>query len=175
MNTPRGTLPPIGHSPENISQKILVSPRKPSEKKSTIVIASPSTPRRLDSIICSIGLTVFKDPVITKHGYTYERENIMKNLETSNKCPISRNIVLVSDLVTNNALRRYIEYLKKNGFLNENGELIKEMFPVYAPIIDLSLCKSDKMVSVSRPSSALTKVSPRLTLPPIHPFPNQLC
>jgi hypothetical protein len=50
------------------------------------------------------------DPVVTKHGYTYERSNIMRHIETYNNDPLSGLPLTVDDLVPNYSLRDTIEY-----------------------------------------------------------------
>ena len=52
------------------------------------------------------------DPVVTKHGYSYERTNIVRHIETYHNDPLSGLPLTVADLVTNHSLRDAIDYYR---------------------------------------------------------------
>jgi hypothetical protein len=54
------------------------------------------------------------DPVVTKHGFTYERTNIVRHIKTYNNDPLSGLHLSVDDLVDNHSLREFIEYYRRH-------------------------------------------------------------
>jgi hypothetical protein len=70
--------------------------------------AQPVPPRHL---CCHImPHEMMTDPVVTKYGYTYERTNIVRHIETYNNDPLSGLPLAVDDLVTNYSTRDAVEY-----------------------------------------------------------------
>ncbi|XP_076956629.1 E3 ubiquitin-protein ligase CHIP-like isoform X2 [Bidens hawaiensis] len=71
-----------------------------------------------DYLCCKITLDIFRDPVITPSGLTYERAIILDHLEKVGKFdPITRESLHPSQLVPNLAIKEAVEaYLEKHGW-----------------------------------------------------------
>ncbi|XP_076914267.1 E3 ubiquitin-protein ligase CHIP-like [Bidens hawaiensis] len=71
-----------------------------------------------DYLCCKITLDIFRDPVITPSGLTYERAIILDHLEKVGKFdPITREDLHPSQLVPNLAIKEAVEaYLEKHGW-----------------------------------------------------------
>ncbi|KAL6214260.1 hypothetical protein ACLB2K_013698 [Fragaria x ananassa] len=71
-----------------------------------------------DYLCCKITLDIFRDPVITPSGVTYERSVILNHLEKVGKFdPITREPVDPSQLIPNFAIKEAVEaYLKEHGW-----------------------------------------------------------
>jgi len=61
------------------------------------------------SFYCPIGYDIMKDPVICADGQTYERSNILKWLEKSDRSPKTNQALSHKDMAPNYALRSAIE------------------------------------------------------------------
>ncbi|KAF5204442.1 U-box domain-containing protein [Thalictrum thalictroides] len=61
--------------------------------------------------LCPISLEICKDPVTLSTGITYDRENIEKWLYTikKNTCPITKQVLIDTELTPNHTLRRLIQ------------------------------------------------------------------
>lgn len=79
---------------------------------------------------CPISLEIMVEPVITKQGYTFEKNAILNWLRDHRTCPISREVIFATDLVPNKALQNIIENLRKNGRLPEKTEPIALLPPI---------------------------------------------
>lgn len=62
-----------------------------------------------ENFYCPITLNIMKDPVIGPDGQTYERSAIEQWLRTSNKSPITKQIMSSNQLIPNISLRNTIE------------------------------------------------------------------
>lgn len=71
-----------------------------------------------DYLCCKITLDIFRDPVITPSGLTYERAVILDHLEKVGKFdPITRETLHSSQLVPNLAIKEAVEaFLEKHGW-----------------------------------------------------------
>jgi len=69
-----------------------------------------------DYLIDNITFSVMHDPVVTKHGHSYERSTILDHLRRSPTDPLTREPLRMEDLRPNLALRAASE-----KFLEENG------------------------------------------------------
>ncbi|KAL8213961.1 hypothetical protein R6Q57_003410 [Mikania cordata] len=71
-----------------------------------------------DYLCCKITLDIFRDPVITPSGLTYERAVILDHLEKVGKFdPITRESLLPSQLIPNLAIKEAVgAYLEKHGW-----------------------------------------------------------
>jgi hypothetical protein len=59
-----------------------------------------------DEFCCPITNTIMNDPVVSKFGHSYERSAIIEWLGShSHTCPMTRNKLNLSDLITNHKLR----------------------------------------------------------------------
>ena len=67
--------------------------------------------------ICPITQEVMREPVIDSEGNTYEKSAILEWLKTSNKSPVTRNVISASQLVPNRAL--IDSYSTNNNLLND--------------------------------------------------------
>ncbi len=73
-----------------------------------------------DNFYCPITYGIMIDPVIGPDGQTYERSAIESWLESSNKSPLTKQTMYVSDLVPNIALRNTIQqYLQLNPSMSQ--------------------------------------------------------
>ena len=61
-----------------------------------------------EEFICPITNEIMKNPLMSIHGFNFEREAIFEWLQTHSTCPLSRRELNVSKLVTNCALRERI-------------------------------------------------------------------
>lgn len=77
-----------------------------------------------DTFYCPITYCIMSDPVIGIDGHTYEKSAIELWLSTSNKSPLTKQLMTVRDLVPNIALRNTIE-----SFLMLNPKLINSIKP----------------------------------------------
>lgn len=61
--------------------------------------------------LCPISLEIMKDPVTLSTGITYDRESIEKWLfsKNNNTCPVTKQVVMDSELIPNITLRRFIQ------------------------------------------------------------------
>ncbi|KAK9944665.1 hypothetical protein M0R45_010225 [Rubus argutus] len=71
-----------------------------------------------DYLCCRITLDIFRDPVITPSGVTYERSVILNHLEKVGEFdPITREPVEPSQLIPNFAIKEAVQaYLQENGW-----------------------------------------------------------
>ncbi|NGX31385.1 MAG: hypothetical protein K940chlam8_00753, partial [Chlamydiae bacterium] len=87
-------------------------------------------PSELEDFTCPITLEIFKDPVIDRHGHTFERSAIESHLKTRNVCPLSNEPITREELTPNRILRQKIETVKSQDpvptfslFREENPKL----------------------------------------------------
>ena len=59
---------------------------------------------------CGISGALFKDPVITPQGYTFEKNTIVNWLNTSEICPYTKSTLKNSDLTDNINLRNSVRF-----------------------------------------------------------------
>ncbi|XP_024975276.1 E3 ubiquitin-protein ligase CHIP [Cynara cardunculus var. scolymus] len=81
--------------------------------------AETDTPREVpDHLCCKITLDIFRDPVITPSGLTYERSVILDHLEKVGAFdPVTRESLYPWQLVPNLAIKEAVEaYLEKHGW-----------------------------------------------------------
>ena len=86
-----------------------------------IVHPQPSKP--LPSFICPITDDIMTDPVVDKHGHSFERNAILEWLKTKSTCPMSQELLTPDDLVPNRALKETIESYQSQAIprgANEN-------------------------------------------------------
>ncbi|KAL0369446.1 UNVERIFIED_CONTAM: E3 ubiquitin-protein ligase CHIP [Sesamum angustifolium] len=71
-----------------------------------------------DYLCCKITLDIFRDPVITPSGFTYERAVILDHLQKVGRFdPITRESLYPSQLVPNLAIKEAVSaYLEKHGW-----------------------------------------------------------
>lgn len=72
-------------------------------------------------LMCPLTKRIFHDPVLTKHGKTYEREAILQHLEVSKYDPFSFQELTEDDLMDNIAVKNMAAQM--NSQLHEFGEL----------------------------------------------------
>ncbi|XP_071720663.1 E3 ubiquitin-protein ligase CHIP-like [Rutidosis leptorrhynchoides] len=81
--------------------------------------AEDDTPTEVpDYLCCKITLDIFRDPVITPSGLTYERAIILNHLDKVGKFdPTTRETLLPSQLIPNLAIKDAVEaFLEKHGW-----------------------------------------------------------
>lgn len=64
---------------------------------------------------CPLTKQIYKKPVVTKYGHTYEKEMIVKHLKTKNVDPLTNQRLTINDLFPNRSLEDLINlYLSKH-------------------------------------------------------------
>jgi len=102
-----------------------------------------------EGFLCPISFQIMNDPVIDNEGNSYERESIIKWLETHNTSPITRNPLFISHLKPNRALKDIItSYLQNNNLLSNAPPLIVEE-DIPPPIINTNIEKKPIKISVN--------------------------
>nr|GEW31531.1 E3 ubiquitin-protein ligase CHIP-like [Tanacetum cinerariifolium] len=93
-----------------------------------------------DYLCCKITLDIFRDPVITPSGLTYERAVILDHLEKVGKFdPITRETLLPSQLIPNLAIKEAVEaYLEKHVELRKL--LLKFTWGTYCDMLFMDFC-----------------------------------
>lgn len=90
------------------------------EVRRTFAAADPAQLGRRevpDYLIDNITFAVMYDPVITKHGHSYERSTIEAHLRKSQTDPLTRDPLTIHDLRPNLALRQAAaEFIHENGW-----------------------------------------------------------
>jgi hypothetical protein len=67
-----------------------------------------------DEFICPLTLELMRDPVMSRYGNSYERSAILKWVALGNcHCPLTRQPLHLSDIVTNHYLRGKIRHFQK--------------------------------------------------------------
>ncbi|XP_054780821.1 E3 ubiquitin-protein ligase CHIP-like [Prosopis cineraria] len=81
-------------------------------------VAEPDTPSDIPTYLCCpINRHIFRDPVITPSGHTYERKAILQHLQTSILDPITARPLRATELVPNLAIKEQVQaFLDKNGW-----------------------------------------------------------
>jgi hypothetical protein len=75
----------------------------------------------LNEFRCPLTLEIMEDPVMTRLGHSYERNALFLWLQKNQVCPLTRNPLKLSDIITNKALKGKIqEWKKKNGLTIED-------------------------------------------------------
>lgn len=70
-----------------------------------------------DYFLDNITFTIMTDPVVTKHGQSYDRSTILEHLRRSKTDPLTREAMTEDDLRPNLALKEACtEFLDKNGW-----------------------------------------------------------
>jgi hypothetical protein len=71
-----------------------------------------------EHLICPITLKIFKDPVISKSGITYEKRAIIKWLKNNKTDPLSRESLTIEDLRPNLVIKNMINMIPKKDYYN---------------------------------------------------------
>ena len=74
-------------------------------------------------LYCPISGQIFKDPVVTEDGHTFEREAIKTWLEGNNRNPLTNNEMKNKTLIANWSIKSAVE-----RFLQEHPELADEQY-----------------------------------------------
>jgi U-box domain len=73
--------------------------------------------------ICPLTLDIMKDPLISRHGQSYERRAIMEWIHQGNStCPMTRQPLRLSGLITNHSLKAQIQQWKKENNYNSSSK-----------------------------------------------------
>ena len=97
-----------------------------------------------DSWNCPISMTLMRDPVIGPDGVTYERRAIEDWLKTSNRSPVTREVMPSTSLIPNRALKDTIwEALGGTGLLDSSVPLSTSVSPAKPEGLDLN-CSWEK-------------------------------
>ncbi|KAL5763661.1 hypothetical protein ACOSQ2_016255 [Xanthoceras sorbifolium] len=83
--------------------------------------------------LCPISLQLMRDPVTVSTGITYDRESIERWLFSckNNTCPVTKQVLLETDLTPNHTLRRLIQ-----AWCTLNASLGIERIPTPKPPVD---------------------------------------
>jgi hypothetical protein len=93
---------------------------------------------------CPLTLEIMEDPVMTRLGHSFERNELFLWLQKNQVCPLTRNPLKLSDIITNKALKGKIqEWKKKNGQTIEDSNESDDFKGVLDSLCFLTL-KSDK-------------------------------
>ena len=68
-----------------------------------------------DYLIDDISFEIMHDPVVTKHGHSYERATIIEHLKRNPVDPLTREPLSVGDLRSNLALRKACDEFWENN------------------------------------------------------------
>jgi len=97
---------------ENHKEKIKANNKTQEEFDYPTTISSEEV--EYQSFVCPITQELMRDPVITPHGISFERNAIQDWINKNPSCPFTKKPLKKEDLVTNYALKNSIhEYLKK--------------------------------------------------------------
>ena len=100
-------------------------PTRSTSSEKNKEMEKPFTEKQILACTCPLSLEIFVDPVITKQGFTFERQSILNWLRNNRTCPLTREQINVKDLIPNKCLKRHIEQCRKNGKLPK----LEEPFP----------------------------------------------
>jgi U-box domain len=91
-----------------------------------------------DEFLCPITHEIMRNPLLTRHGQTFEREAILNWLANHDgRCPLTRKQLSVSDLIRHRALEAKIEAW---CYVHGNRDVVVEATP---SVILLTCLKSD--------------------------------
>jgi hypothetical protein len=130
----RGERPPISDVNSILGQLLGKCWQQQPEKRPTFaeisqIVNKATSPQTLfggfieipKDLICPITMEMIRDPVVSTSGHTYEKQAILKHLETSKTDPITRQPCTVEDLRPNYAMAiRIEEYLKSRFSLQKS-------------------------------------------------------
>ena len=88
-----------------------------------------------EEYICPLTLELFKHPVMTRWGHTFERDAIMEWLKKNDECPLTRNKMTLKDILPHRSLNEKIKEWKK-----EYGNIIKKRQQQQNELDDAELC-----------------------------------
>jgi tetratricopeptide (TPR) repeat protein len=71
---------------------------------------------RPPSFICPITNDIMKEPVMDKHGHSFEKTAILQWLKTKSACPMNQQPITPDELAPNRALQDIIEMYQTQGF-----------------------------------------------------------
>ncbi|KAG7365121.1 U-box domain containing protein [Nitzschia inconspicua] len=71
--------------------------------------------------LCPLTLDIFKDPVLSKYGHTYERSAILQWLQDHETCPISRKPLTPRYLISNHSLKLQIKNWKSDSTTKDSN------------------------------------------------------
>lgn len=70
-----------------------------------------------EGLVCPLTNRLFEDPVLTPHGYTYERSALIELMKhNGNRDPQAHKPMKVEDLVPQRALKRLADDIRKSNF-----------------------------------------------------------
>jgi hypothetical protein len=93
----------------------------PKDNKRGKMKHSTATPP--SNYICPFTLEIMREPVLSRWGHTYERVAIMKWLRNHDRCPLTRQPLRPSTLITNAHLKKEIcEWKREHGYTHLNDE-----------------------------------------------------
>ena len=96
---------------------------------------------------CPLTLEIMKDPVMTRLGHSFERNELFLWLQKNQVCPLTRNPLKLSDIITNKALAGKIrEWKKQNGQNIEDPNESDDLKGVLGSLCFFTFSKSDKHV-----------------------------
>lgn len=105
------------------------------------------------SLYCPISFQPFKQPVITKKGFVYEKAKIQSWILKNPSDPLTREILLFEDLYPFSELKNIVSIFesRKNEFLKHQKQLVKRAFTIAHQHLfdkdpDLFICPLSKKI-----------------------------
>ena len=78
----------------------------------------------LNIVSCPITMTTLKDPVTTKSGTVYDRDEIYKWLSKNSYCPMTRNVISIDQLSDDHTMNKLVKTMKNHDI---TSDFLKEM------------------------------------------------
>ena len=84
--------------------------------------STSDTPHPPDEFLCPLTLEVMNVPLMTRWGHSFERNVLLKWIDTHHNCPLTRNPISLSDVVVNRPLQARIQYWKHQTSISPHYE-----------------------------------------------------
>lgn len=111
--------------------------------------------------ICTLTMEIMDDPLMSKYGHNYERAAILEWLTSGHDtCPMTRQPMRLSDLISNHRLRGRIHEWKLENFDNVAPFLAESatVVPQYFGIIDVNTQESFDLRYSDEPTSNVSQI-----------------
>ena len=111
---------PVSH--ENPPSPLLYDLRETSTMTDKSVIDDGETIEIPENFICPITQELMTDPVVTRYGQSYERSAIIEWIAKGKDCPLTRQPLSLSGIITNHSLRSQIRQWQVKNELDGGKE-----------------------------------------------------
>ncbi|KAK1745508.1 hypothetical protein QTG54_003432, partial [Skeletonema marinoi] len=113
-NTPSRAVPSSSHTPPKPTKTTLTPPAAPkASAPSSFATFQPAVETLTKQYRCPLTKEVMKEPMSDFEGNNYEKDAILKYLETHSTSPVSGNPLFPLHLTSNSALKERIKYTLK--------------------------------------------------------------